>query len=71
MSVPDRFRGRVFSAESISKSLYETGWKLAEYRGLLAADTVDERREFHEEFRSIKRRLDEILAITTAQADRL
>jgi len=64
-------QGRVFSAESISKSLYETGWKLAEYRGLLGADSGEERRELHEEFRSIKRRLDEVLAITTAQADQL
>ena len=64
-------QGRVFSAESISKSLYETGWKLAEYRELLGADSGDERRELHEEFRGIKRRLDEVLAITTAQADRL
>ena len=64
-------QGRVFSAESISKSLYETAWKLADYQGLLAADKGEARREFHEEFRGIKRRLDEILAITTAQADRL
>ena len=62
---------RVFSPESISKTLYETAWKLADYRGLLAADQAEERREFHEEFRCIKRRLDEVLAITTAQADRL
>ncbi|MBT8080949.1 MAG: 1-acyl-sn-glycerol-3-phosphate acyltransferase [Gammaproteobacteria bacterium] len=64
-------QGRVLSAESISKSLYETAWKLADYRGLLAADEVEARREFHEDFRRIKRRLDEILAITTAQADNL
>jgi glycerol-3-phosphate O-acyltransferase len=64
-------QGRVFSAESISKSLYETGWKLAEYRGLLAAGDAEARREFHDEFRQIKRRLDEILAITMAQADQL
>ena len=64
-------QGRVFSAESISKSLYESGWKLADYRGLLAADEVDARRELHDKFRRIKRRLDEILAITTAQADKL
>ena len=64
-------QGRVFSAESISKSLYETAWKLAEYRGLLAADQAEARDDFHQEFRRIKRRLDEILAITTAQADNL
>ena len=64
-------QGRVFSAESISKSLYETGWKLADYRGLLAADQAEARREFHDDLRRIKRRLDEILAITTAQAENL
>ncbi len=67
----ESLQGRVFSAESISKSLYETGWKLAEYRGLLAANRAEARREFHDEFRRIKRRLDEILAITTAQAENL
>ena len=62
-------QGRVFSAESISKTLYETGWKLASYRGLLAANQADARREFHQEFRRINGRLDEILAITLARAD--
>jgi hypothetical protein len=32
---------------------------------------AEERREFHEDIRSMKRQLDEILAITTAQADQL
>lgn len=62
-------QGRVFSAESISKTLYETGWKLANYRGLLAANQADARHEFHEEFRRITGRLDEILAITLARVD--
>jgi glycerol-3-phosphate O-acyltransferase len=60
---------RVFSAESISKSLYQTGLQLARYRGLLAANREVERRAFHEEFRRITDRLDEILAITLAKAD--
>ena len=64
-------QGRVFSAESVSKTLYESGWKLADYRGLLAAGTAGERRGFPDDFRSMKRQLDEILAITTAQADQL
>ena len=59
-------QGRVFSAESISKSLYETGLKLANYKGLLAADQQEARDEFHQEFRRISRRLDEILAIALA-----
>ena len=62
-------QGRVFSAESISKTLYETGWKLASYRGLLAVNQAEARHEFHQEFRRINGRLDEILAITLARAD--
>jgi glycerol-3-phosphate O-acyltransferase len=62
-------QGRVFSAESISKTLYETGWKLASYRGLLAANQADARHDFHREFRRINGRLDEILEITLARAD--
>ena len=60
---------RVFSAESISKSLYQTGLQLANYRGLLAANRAGEREAFHREFRRISRRLDEILAITLAKGD--
>jgi glycerol-3-phosphate O-acyltransferase len=60
---------RVFSEESISKSLYQTGLQLARYRGLLGANREAERRAFHEEFRRITDRLDEILAITLAKAE--
>ena len=60
---------RVFSEESISKSLYQTGLQLANYRGLLAANRAAERQEFHREFRRITNRLDEILAITLAKAE--
>jgi len=60
---------RVFSAESISKSLYQTGLQLANYRGLLAANRAAEREEFHREFRRITDRLDEILAITLAKGE--
>ncbi len=62
-------QGRVFSAESISKSLYGTGLKLANYKGLLAANQAEARHDFHDEFRRITGRLDEILAITLARAD--
>jgi glycerol-3-phosphate O-acyltransferase len=61
-------QGRVFSAESISKSLYQTGLQLARYRGLLPANKAAERRGFHQEFRRITDRLDEILAITLAKS---
>ena len=59
-------QGRVFSAESISKSLYETGLRLAEYRELLAPNQEEARQDFHEEFRRITSRLDDILSITLA-----
>ncbi len=62
-------QGRIFSAESISKSLYETGLKLAKYRGLLAANQAEARHDFHMEFREISKRLDDILAITLARAE--
>lgn len=62
-------QGRVFSAESISKSLYGTGLKLANYRGLLAAGQAEARHEFHQEFCRIDARLDQILAIVLANAD--
>ena len=60
---------RVFSAESVSKALYQTGLQLASYRGLLAANREAERRDFHQEFRRITARLDEILAITLAKGE--
>ena len=62
-------QGRVFSAESISKSLYETGLKLADYRGLLASNQEEARHDFHQEFCLISSRLDEILAIALAKAN--
>mgnify|MGYP001814907787 CR=1 FL=1 len=62
-------QGRIVSAESISKTLYENGLRLADYRGLLAANRSGERRDFHEELRLINKRLDEILAITLAMTD--
>ncbi len=62
-------QGRVFSAESISKSLYGTGLKLAEYRGLLAPHQAEARHDFHQEFRRINQQLDQILAITLAKAE--
>lgn len=62
-------QGRIFSAESISKSLYSTACKLAKYRGLLEAGQGDARRALHAEFRNITTRLDQILQITLARAE--
>jgi len=62
-------QGRVFSAESISKSLYATGFKLANHRGLLAANQEEARQDFHQEFCRISGRLDEILSIALAKAN--
>ncbi len=63
-------QGRVFSAESISKAVYETGLRLAEYRGLLGANRATQRNDFHEELRNLNKRLETILAITLAKAER-
>ena len=65
----EQLQGRVFSVESISKSLYETGLKLADYRGLLGANQAEARHDLHQDLRRINSRLDEILAITLAKAD--
>ena len=61
-------QGRVFSAESISRSLYQTGLQLADYQGLLAANRAGEREAFHQEFRRITEQLDQILAINLAKS---
>ena len=62
-------QGRVFSAESVSKSLYQTALKLAEYKGLLAADRADARQDFHQQLRAITERLDAILNMALSRAD--
>ncbi len=62
-------QGRVFSAESVSKTLYATGLKLAAYRGLLAAYQAEPRRELHMQFRRIHGCLDQVLAISVALAN--
>ncbi len=64
-------QGRVFSAESVSKTLYGTGLKLAGYRGLLGAGKADARHAFHQELVRIEGRLDDVLSITVADAKEL
>ncbi|MEJ2322816.1 MAG: acyltransferase, partial [Gammaproteobacteria bacterium] len=61
-------QGRIFSADSISKSLYQTGLQLARYRGLLVANRAAQRKALDREFRNISERLDQILAITLAKS---
>ena len=61
---------RVFSAESVSKSLYQTAAKVADFRGLLIGDhdTIFKARvDFAEEVRGINRRLDIILGLTVSR----
>ncbi len=62
-------QGRVFSAESVSKTLYATGLQLARYRGLLAAGQAKERQGLYQAIRQINDRLDQILAISVALAN--
>lgn len=64
-------QGRVFSAESVSKTLYSTGLQLARYRGLLSADKAEERQGLHHELSDINHRLDEVLAISLAHSKKL
>jgi glycerol-3-phosphate O-acyltransferase len=65
-----RLQGRVFSEESVSKTLYETALKLAAHRELLAAgpDIARGRRALLEELRSVASQVDDILAFTLRYA---
>lgn len=63
-----QLQGEVFSAESVSKSLFDTALRIAEYRNLTAAGTASERAQFLEELRYLSNRLDEILQITLSLA---
>ncbi len=62
-------QGRVFSAESVSKSLYGTALKLAHHRGLLDADQGEARSAFQQELRDITGHLDQVLSLTLAAWD--
>ena len=62
-------QGRVFSAESISKSLYANAMKLTSYRRLLSEGQAEQRRELHQELRRITGHLDEILSLTLSAWD--
>jgi glycerol-3-phosphate O-acyltransferase len=62
-------QGRVFSAESVSKSLYGTALKLARHRELLDADQGQARRAFQQELRDITGHLDQVLSLTLAAWD--
>ena len=64
-----RLTGRVFSAESVSKSLFETALRLADYRDLMAAGRARERIEWFNQLAALARRLDRILGMTLAQDD--
>jgi glycerol-3-phosphate O-acyltransferase len=61
-----RLQGRLFSEESVSKSLYETALKLAAHRDLLqgGGGAADGRQTLLTELREVRRALDGILAIT-------
>ena len=62
-------QARIFSAESISKSLYANAIKLAGYRGLLAEGKAEQRRELQQDLRRITGHLDKILSLTLAAWD--
>ncbi|MEO1035633.1 MAG: 1-acyl-sn-glycerol-3-phosphate acyltransferase [Pseudomonadota bacterium] len=64
-----RLTGRVFSAESVSKTLFETAFRLADYRDLLGGSRSTERAAWFEELAALAKRLDRILGMTLAQDD--
>ena len=61
-----RHEGRIFSEESVSRSLFDTALKLADQRGLTAAsaDVGSARLAFFEELQDLGGRLDVILNLT-------
>jgi len=61
-----RLQGRLFSDESVSKSLFETAVKLAAHRDLLqgGAAAAEGRQALLTELRAVRRALDAILEIT-------
>jgi len=61
---------RVFSEESLSKTLYETAYKLADHRGLAAStdgNMANDRKIFAEQVRSVSRRLDILLGLSVSR----
>ena len=61
---------RVFSEESLSKTLYETAYKLADHRGLIAekGETVsNDRKIFADQVRSVSRRLEILLGLSVSR----
>ncbi|MEM8983470.1 MAG: hypothetical protein AAGC71_10610, partial [Pseudomonadota bacterium] len=65
-----RLTGRVFSAESVSKSLFETAFRLADYRQLFGANRATERSDWFNELATLARRLDRVLGMALAEDDR-
>ena len=66
-----RLRGRLFSEEAISKSLYETALKMAAHRDLLqgGSEAKKQRDALFAELREVRQALDIILDITLENAD--
>ena len=61
---------RVFSEESLSKTLYETAYKLADHRGLIAesSETLrNDRKIFADQVRSVSRRLEILLGLSISR----
>ncbi|MEM7279061.1 MAG: hypothetical protein AAF385_13120, partial [Pseudomonadota bacterium] len=63
-------QGEVFSVESVSKSLFETGLKLAKHRNLDGSGQAQSRENFLQELKEMSNALDQILNITLNQARR-
>lgn len=61
---------RVFSEESLSKTLYETAYKLADHRGLIAETSetlTNDRKIFADQVRSVSRRLEILLGLSISR----
>ena len=58
-----QLEGRLFSEESVSKSLYDTGLSMADHRGLVDDAAPEQRTDLLHTLRAITRRLDELLSL--------
>ncbi len=63
-----QLQGEVFSVESVSKSLFETGLKLASHRDLHESGQAQFREDFLHELKEMGDALDQILNLTLSQA---
>ena len=61
-------QAQIWSPESVSKTLYQTGYKLVEHRGLAKTNSLAARQEFEDFLQRASAALDRIVAIAVQEA---